>query len=159
MVPNVVWLQKLAPKVYKKTWSSFLGEVTSNIGLYGICVRKFVGKYPTKNFRQVWENLGKNPSHSQNFACSYIYVFPFHRKSRLYNLKSATAYNMNGYCVFWQRLHHTQHRIWKRFKLESKIQTLPPKKGNKVIPIFWQPVNLRARYCSNFVKIIFWRKT
>jgi len=26
-------------------------------------------------FGQVWENLGKNPSHPQKFACSYTYAY------------------------------------------------------------------------------------
>jgi len=30
-------------------------------------------KLPKKLFGQVWGNSGKNPSHSQKFACSYTY--------------------------------------------------------------------------------------
>jgi len=46
-------------------------EVTPKIVVYG---RKFVGKSHTKLFGQVWGTSGKNPSHAQKFACSYIYV-------------------------------------------------------------------------------------
>jgi len=47
----------------------------ADTALFMIFVGKIlVGKVAQKRFAQVWENLGKNPSHPQKFACSYTYV-------------------------------------------------------------------------------------
>jgi len=35
--------------------------------------QKTVGKFARQLFGQVWKNLGKNPLHPQNFACSHTY--------------------------------------------------------------------------------------
>jgi len=37
--------------------------------------QKLSGKVARQLFGQVWENLGKNPLHSQTFACSYTYAW------------------------------------------------------------------------------------
>ena len=40
--------------------------------------QKTVSKVARQLFGEVWENLGKNLLHSQNFACSYTYVYTEH---------------------------------------------------------------------------------
>ena len=53
-----------AQDLQKNTWRLFL-DVTPKRGL-DISGKKFVGRSCTKTFRGIWENLGKNPSHSKN---------------------------------------------------------------------------------------------
>jgi len=73
MVSNVVWLQKMTPKVCIKTHEDLFLEVTPKRGLHDLCGRKFVGKSSTKNFsRKFGEIQAKSCTH-QNFACSYTY--------------------------------------------------------------------------------------
>jgi len=54
---------KMVPNICRKTHEDFFPEVTSKKGLYGLCGKK------------VFEYLGKNPSHTQKFACTYTYGF------------------------------------------------------------------------------------
>jgi len=65
MAPNVVWLQKMAPKVCRKTNEDHFLEVTP---------QKRSAKVARQLFWQVWENLGKNPLHPQEFTCSCTFV-------------------------------------------------------------------------------------
>ena len=65
MAPNVVWLQKMAPKVCRKT---------SEDHFWGVTPQKRSAKVARQLFCQVCKTLGKNPLHPQEFACSYTYV-------------------------------------------------------------------------------------
>ena len=56
----------MAPKVWRKTSEDHFLEVTP---------QKRTVKVARQLFGQVWENLGKNPLHPQNYACSYTYEF------------------------------------------------------------------------------------
>ena len=69
MTPNVAWLQKMAPKVFRKTHEYVFRGHTKN-GLNDLCGREFEAKVSQKTLRGVWGNSGKNHSHPQNFACT-----------------------------------------------------------------------------------------
>ena len=56
----------------KNTRRSFFGGHTKKC-LHDLCWRKFVSKIAHKTFRASLGNSGKNPSHSQKFACSSPY--------------------------------------------------------------------------------------
>jgi len=56
MAPNVVWLQKMAPNVCRKTQDDLLGEVTPKKGLHDLCGKIFGRKSRTKSFQK---HLGK----------------------------------------------------------------------------------------------------
>jgi len=49
MTPNIAWLQKMAPKVCRKTHEELFGGHTKK-GLNDLCGREFVGKSCTKIF-------------------------------------------------------------------------------------------------------------
>jgi len=66
---------KMAPNVCRETREDLFWRSYQKNGLHDLCGRKFVGKVAQKLLGQVWENSGKNPSHTQKFACSYTYVF------------------------------------------------------------------------------------
>jgi len=56
MAPSVLRLQKMAPRVCRKTHEDFTLEVTPKKELHDLCGRKFVGKIAQKTFRA---SLGK----------------------------------------------------------------------------------------------------
>jgi len=62
--------EKMAPNTWRITWRPFFGGHPKN----GRHEKLFAQKVVHNFFGQVWENLGKNPSHPQKFACSYTYV-------------------------------------------------------------------------------------
>ena len=62
VVPKVVWLHKLAPKVCINTWDLIL-EDTPKRGLHDVCGRKFASKVAQKTFQENLGRFGQNPSH------------------------------------------------------------------------------------------------
>jgi len=57
-------------------------------------------------FGQVWGNVGKNPSHPQNFACSYTYVKGLVKRSWLWENK-IYVWQVRSYFQFrcrWQAI-------------------------------------------------------
>jgi len=73
MAPNVVWFQKMTPKVCIKTHEDLFLEVTPKRGLHDFCGRKFVGKTCTKNFSGKFGKIRAKSFAPQKFACSYTY--------------------------------------------------------------------------------------
>jgi len=71
MAPSVVWLQRMAPKVSKKTWRPFFGGHTKKRSWWSLWEKICRQNCTKKLFCQVWGNSGKNPPHSQKFTCSY----------------------------------------------------------------------------------------
>jgi len=65
MAPNFVWLQKISPKIFRKT---------SEDHFLGVTQQKRSAKFAQQLFWQVGENLGKIPLHPREFACSHTYV-------------------------------------------------------------------------------------
>ena len=70
--PKVAWLQKMAPKVCRKThedlfWRSHQKKVFKWSLWEKLCRQKLHKKF----FGQLWGNSGKDPSPPQNFACCY----------------------------------------------------------------------------------------
>jgi len=65
MTPNVIWLQKMAPNVWRNTNEYlYFGGRTKN----GLCGRKFVGKGRTTTFRASLRKFGQKSRHSpKNF--------------------------------------------------------------------------------------------
>jgi len=65
MAPNIVWLQKMAPKVCRKTHEDLFGGHTKK-GLNDLCGRECVGKTCTKNVLEKFGEIRvKNPSQPQ----------------------------------------------------------------------------------------------
>ena len=79
MTPNVVWLQKMVPKVYMKTHEDLFLEVTPKKRSSWSCGRKFVGKSCTKTFRAILGKFGKNPSHPKNLPAPTPMMKRHHR--------------------------------------------------------------------------------
>ena len=73
MAPNVVWFQKMTPKVWIKTHKDHFLEVTPKRGLHDFCGRKFAGKSCTKNFSGKFGEIRAKSFASQKLACSYTY--------------------------------------------------------------------------------------
>jgi len=65
MVPNVVWLEQMAPNICRKTHEDLFLKITSRKGLHDLCGIICVGKSRTKRFRA---SLGKNSSHLPKIA-------------------------------------------------------------------------------------------
>jgi len=63
----------MAPKVCRKTQLVPFWEVTPKIGFHFYAEENLWAKGSQKLLGQVWGNSAKNPSHPQNFACSYTY--------------------------------------------------------------------------------------
>jgi len=62
----------MAPNVCRKAHEDLILEVIPK-KVFMIFEGKICRQSRPKHFGQVWENSGKNPSHSQKFACSYTY--------------------------------------------------------------------------------------
>jgi len=69
MTPNVAWLQKLVPKVCRKTHEDVFGHHTKK-SLNDLCWREFVDKSCTKNFSGSLGKFGEKSFAPQNFACT-----------------------------------------------------------------------------------------
>jgi len=73
IAPNVVWLQKLAPKVCIKTHEELFLVVTPKRDLHDLCGRKFVSKSCTKNFSGKFGEIRAKSFAPQKFSCPYTY--------------------------------------------------------------------------------------
>ena len=71
MTSNIVWLQKMAPKVCRKTHEDLFGGHTKK-GLNDLCGRECVGKSCTKNVLGKFGEI-RDPSQPQKFAYSSSY--------------------------------------------------------------------------------------
>ena len=73
IAPNIVWLQKMARKVCRKTPEDLFGGHTKK-GLDDLCGRECVGKICTKSFSETFgETRAKNHSQPPKFAYSSTY--------------------------------------------------------------------------------------
>jgi len=70
MAPNLADFEKWCPRFAEKQVKTILLEVT---------LQKRSAKVARQLFGQVWENLGKNPLHSQKFACYYTYATDYYQ--------------------------------------------------------------------------------
>ena len=70
---NVVWLEKMAPKVCIKIHEDLFFEVTPKRGLHDFCGWKYIGRSCTKSFSGKFGEIRGKSFAPQTFACSYTY--------------------------------------------------------------------------------------
>jgi len=73
IAPNVVRLQKMAPKICINTRENLFLEVTPKTGLHDLYGRKFVGKSCPKNFSGKFGEIKAKSFAHPKFACSCTY--------------------------------------------------------------------------------------
>ena len=71
MAPNVIWIQKMAPNVCRKTHEDLFSKTYIKKDFHDPCGSKYVGNSRTKTYRARFWKFGQKPFESQTFSCSY----------------------------------------------------------------------------------------
>jgi len=128
--PNVVFVEKLAPKVCRITRKPFIGGYPKRKCSWSVWKEIITQGDAGKLFGQVWGNSGKNLSHPQKFTCYYTYVCESRRVPYPLSVVKDGGLGFEPWNAFWTCLSYIPTRTTLYWPLVPSLLKNKTKKWN-----------------------------